>query len=137
MKIYTYNRISNKLIGKLDNSSETLYNKIFAFFIPLFVILVIYWYEFNIQLNNLILFSLFFFHQFAIHKTNTLKNRNLSALANYKGYLDPAFLASINSFWLEFPPTSPTAHYTLAIIYAIMMFVGITGNALVIYMFAR
>ncbi|XP_046429454.1 melanopsin-like isoform X1 [Neodiprion fabricii] len=45
--------------------------------------------------------------------------------------------SSFNTHWLKFPPPSPAAYYTLAVLYAIIMVFGICGNAFAIYMFLR
>lgn len=63
--------------------------------------------------------------------------RNYSALSNFKGHLDPELVDSINPFWLDFPPAAPGTHYTLGAIYSIMMVLGLSGNALVIFMYIR
>lgn len=63
--------------------------------------------------------------------------RNITALGNFKGTITESFLKKINPHWLYYPPQSPTAHYVLATVYFIMMLFGLTGNALVIFLFIK
>lgn len=53
------------------------------------------------------------------------------------GFFNDDYLLKINLFWLQFPPPSPSSHYFLAILYAIIMTVGVTGNFLVLIMYLR
>lgn len=53
------------------------------------------------------------------------------------GYFSEEFLHKINPYWMRFPPPDPQSHYALAIIYAVVMTIGVTGNSLVICMFIR
>lgn len=62
---------------------------------------------------------------------------NITALGNFKGTITESFLKKINPHWLKYPPQTARAHYTLAIIYFIMMIFGLTGNALVIFIFIK
>lgn len=71
--------------------------------------------------------KMFFFHSHRIY----------FSLSSYHGYLDPLFVESINEHWVRFPPPKPWEHYTLAIILACIMVVGLIGNALVVGMFLR
>ncbi|XP_070499438.1 opsin, ultraviolet-sensitive [Chironomus tepperi] len=62
---------------------------------------------------------------------------NITALGNFKGTISESFLKKINPHWLKYPPQPPNYHYALAIIYFIMMIFGLTGNALVIFIFIK
>lgn len=53
------------------------------------------------------------------------------------GFFDDDYLMKINLFWLKFPPPSESSHYLLAILYAIIMTVGVIGNFLVLVMYLR
>lgn len=64
-------------------------------------------------------------------------HRNYSALSNFKGYLDPDFISSINPFWLQFPPPTSQQHYFIGAIHIILMIIGCFGNAFVLFMFAK
>lgn len=66
-----------------------------------------------------------------------MNSKNMTALANFKGEMTESFLKKINPHWLYFPPQTPTAHYILATIYFFMMLFGLTGNALVIFLFIK
>ncbi|XP_071440040.1 opsin-2-like [Hetaerina americana] len=46
-------------------------------------------------------------------------------------------LLFINPHWLQFPPPEPMSHYVLAVLYTILMTIGVSGNFLVIFMFCR
>ncbi|KAG5677936.1 hypothetical protein PVAND_007650 [Polypedilum vanderplanki] len=70
-------------------------------------------------------------------ETMTMSNISLLALTNFIGTIDGNFLKRINTHWLKFPPQPPSAHYTLATIYFIMAMFGLTGNALVIFLFIK
>lgn len=47
------------------------------------------------------------------------------------------YLLKISSHWLKFSPPSKSSHYALAVLYVVIMVMGVGGNALVIYMFSR
>lgn len=53
------------------------------------------------------------------------------------GYFTEDYLHVISKHWLQFPPAHHGSHYILAVLYAIIMTVGVTGNFLVIFMFLR
>lgn len=53
------------------------------------------------------------------------------------GYFTEDYLHVISKHWLQFPPASHSSHYVLAVLYALIMSVGVTGNFLVIFMFLR
>lgn len=53
------------------------------------------------------------------------------------GLFTDEYLKRINTHWLKFPPPYPATHYSLAVLYAVIMLFGLTGNALVIFMFIR
>lgn len=53
------------------------------------------------------------------------------------GYFTRDYLTIVNPHWLRFAPRPKWQHYALAISYMVIMFVGVTGNFLVIYLFAR
>ncbi|XP_050520533.1 opsin, ultraviolet-sensitive-like [Daktulosphaira vitifoliae] len=53
------------------------------------------------------------------------------------GFYTDDYIKLINKYWFKFPPTSPFAHYTMAILYTIITAVGCFGNALVIIMYIR
>ena len=54
-----------------------------------------------------------------------------------EGYFTEQYLYSINPHWLQFPPPPPVNHYVLALLYCVIMVIGMTGNALVVFMFVR
>lgn len=62
---------------------------------------------------------------------------NITALDNFKGNISDSFKKSINAHWLNSPPQTPAMHYAFAIVFFFMAVFGLTGNALVIYIFAR
>jgi len=43
----------------------------------------------------------------------------------------------IDPHWAKFPPVNPMWHYVLGIIYIMLLFVGITGNGMVIWLFMK
>ncbi|XP_028171610.1 opsin, ultraviolet-sensitive-like [Ostrinia furnacalis] len=47
------------------------------------------------------------------------------------------YLMLINSHWLRFPPPDPAINYALGALYVLMMVVGCTGNALVLFMYIK
>lgn len=53
------------------------------------------------------------------------------------GFFTEDFLELVDTLWLQHPPQSPLAHYSLAGAYSAIMVAGVSGNALVIYMFIR
>nr|BAQ54697.1 opsin, rhodopsin-7 like [Sympetrum frequens] len=53
------------------------------------------------------------------------------------GLYNDDYLLLINSHWLGFPPPRPSSHYILAVLYTVVMVVGVSGNLLVIFMFCR
>lgn len=53
------------------------------------------------------------------------------------GYYDDDFLTMINPHWLSFEPPTEEAYYVLAVLYAIIMVVGVSGNILVMFMYLR
>lgn len=53
------------------------------------------------------------------------------------GLFSDDYINRINAHWLKFPPPDKSTHYLLAALYGIIMLVGFTGNALVIFMFTR
>nr|BAQ54717.1 opsin, rhodopsin-7 like [Orthetrum albistylum] len=53
------------------------------------------------------------------------------------GLYNDDYLLLINSHWLGFPPPRPSSHYILAVLYTVVMVVGVSGNFLVIFMFCR
>lgn len=53
------------------------------------------------------------------------------------GYFTEDYLHVISKHWLQFPPAHHSSHYILAVLYALIMTVGVTGNFLVIFMFLR
>nr|BAQ54814.1 opsin, rhodopsin-7 like [Tanypteryx pryeri] len=53
------------------------------------------------------------------------------------GLYNDEYLLLINPHWLTFPPPRPSSHYILAVLYMVVMFVGVSGNFLVIFMFCR
>lgn len=53
------------------------------------------------------------------------------------GYFTEDYLHVISKHWLQFPPAHHGSHYILAVLYALIMTVGVTGNFLVIFMFLR
>nr|BAQ54849.1 opsin, rhodopsin-7 like [Anax parthenope] len=55
---------------------------------------------------------------------------------NHGLYTDD-YILLINPHWLGFPPPRPISHYILAVLYAIVMIIGVSGNFLVIFMFCR
>ncbi|XP_065361768.1 opsin, ultraviolet-sensitive [Calliphora vicina] len=46
-------------------------------------------------------------------------------------------ISRINPFWLTFEPPSDTSYYVMGTLYMIIFVFGVTGNGLVVYMFAR
>lgn len=53
------------------------------------------------------------------------------------GFYDDAYLAKINSHWLQFAPADPIVHKILAFCYTIICLLGCGGNLLVIFMCIR
>lgn len=53
------------------------------------------------------------------------------------GYFTEDYLHVISRHWLQFPPANHSSHYILAVLYTLIMTVGVTGNFLVIFMFLR
>lgn len=53
------------------------------------------------------------------------------------GLFEEDYINNINIHWLTFPPPKKSNHYILAVMYAIIMVVGMTGNVLVIALFVR
>lgn len=53
------------------------------------------------------------------------------------GWFQEDYLYIINAHWLQFPPPSKASHYTLAVVYVFVLTAGISGNALVIFMFFK
>nr|BAQ54766.1 opsin, rhodopsin-7 like [Macromia amphigena] len=53
------------------------------------------------------------------------------------GLYSDDYLFLINPHWLGFPPPRPSSHYILAVLYTVVMVVGVSGNFLVIFMFCR
>lgn len=53
------------------------------------------------------------------------------------GYFTEDYLKLINKHWLQFHPPHHRSHYILAVLYTVIMTVGVTGNCLVIFMFIR
>ncbi|KAK9879339.1 hypothetical protein WA026_004190 [Henosepilachna vigintioctopunctata] len=53
------------------------------------------------------------------------------------GYFVEDYIDKINPYWLQFEPASRFSHFTLGVIYAILMIVGLCGNFMVIFMFLR
>nr|BAQ54741.1 opsin, rhodopsin-7 like [Somatochlora uchidai] len=53
------------------------------------------------------------------------------------GLYNDDYLLLINPHWLGFPPPRPSSHYILAVLYTVVMVVGVSGNFLVIFMFCR
>lgn len=53
------------------------------------------------------------------------------------GWFKEDYLYIINAHWLQFPPPSKASHYTLAVVYIFVLTAGISGNALVIFMFFK
>lgn len=50
---------------------------------------------------------------------------------------DRELLCVVNPHWLTFDPPSTLCHILLALIYLVLMAVGVVGNGLVIYLFVR
>ncbi|CAD7082265.1 unnamed protein product [Hermetia illucens] len=59
------------------------------------------------------------------------------ALRDFQGDLDMEYIKLINPFWLKFDPPSQRAHYTLGALYILLLVIGFSGNAFVIFMFLR
>ncbi|KAI8120873.1 ultraviolet-sensitive, Opsin [Lucilia cuprina] len=59
------------------------------------------------------------------------------ALKGFRGSYDYKMIARINPFWLTFEPPSDTSYYIMGTLYTIIFVFGVTGNGLVIYMFAK
>lgn len=55
----------------------------------------------------------------------------------YYGLFKEDFLLKINSHWLKFSPPNEKTHYSLAVLYLIIMTLGMFGNALVVFMISR
>lgn len=53
------------------------------------------------------------------------------------GWFKEDYLYIINAHWLQFPPPSKASHYTLAVVYIFVLTAGMSGNALVIFMFFK
>ncbi|KAK5650064.1 hypothetical protein RI129_001093 [Pyrocoelia pectoralis] len=53
------------------------------------------------------------------------------------GFFDESYIKSINVHWLQFLPPHRRNHYILAVLYIIIMTVGLVGNILVISIFLR
>ncbi|XP_013190166.1 opsin, ultraviolet-sensitive-like [Amyelois transitella] len=54
-----------------------------------------------------------------------------------KGLYTNDYLVLINSHWLHFPPPDPSVNYVLGSLYIVMMAVGCSGNAYVLFMYLR
>lgn len=54
----------------------------------------------------------------------------------YRLYSDE-YLTLINPHWLRFAPPAPAVNYALGALYVLMMLVGCTGNALVLFMYFK
>lgn len=59
------------------------------------------------------------------------------ALKAFRGSYDYRMIARINPFWLTFEPPSEASYYVMGTLYMIIFGFGVTGNGLVLYMFAR
>lgn len=53
------------------------------------------------------------------------------------GFFSEDFLTMMNLHWLTFPPPDKVNHYVLAGLYIVIMLMGLSGNALVIFMYLR
>ncbi|KAB0801817.1 hypothetical protein PPYR_04003 [Photinus pyralis] len=53
------------------------------------------------------------------------------------GFFDENYIKSINVHWLQFLPPNQINHYALAVLYVIIMIIGLVGNILVIAIFIR
>ncbi|KAL4716659.1 hypothetical protein ACJJTC_008294 [Scirpophaga incertulas] len=53
------------------------------------------------------------------------------------GFYTDEYLPLINRHWLRFPPPDPAINYVLGTLYIVMMIVGCSGNALVLYMYFK
>lgn len=51
--------------------------------------------------------------------------------------MDEQFLGQISLVWLQADPPTPRAHTVMAYLYILMMAVGFTGNAFVLFMFLK
>lgn len=69
--------------------------------------------------------------------TNKFKNVYPIHLWIEHGFFEENYLSEFNLHWLQFSPPSKISHYSLAILYVIIMATGMCGNALVIFMFIR
>ncbi|CRL06422.1 CLUMA_CG019491, isoform A [Clunio marinus] len=70
-------------------------------------------------------------------RTVSKKLIRFPALEYFNENISEQFLNKINQHWLNSPPQPPSSHYILATIYGAMILFGITGNALVIFLFVR
>lgn len=53
------------------------------------------------------------------------------------GFYNDDYMPLINKYWFNFVPPSPSSHYIIGLVYAIMMVFGCFGNALVIFMYIK
>ncbi|KAF5282087.1 hypothetical protein FQR65_LT14405 [Abscondita terminalis] len=53
------------------------------------------------------------------------------------GFFDESYISSINIHWLQFLPPHKTNHYILAVLYLVIMLIGLIGNIFVISIFVR
>ncbi|KAL1139635.1 hypothetical protein AAG570_006613 [Ranatra chinensis] len=53
------------------------------------------------------------------------------------GMFTDDYMKLINRHWLLFPPPHPNSHYTMAVVYTILMFMGVSGNFLNIFIIIR
>nr|BAQ54908.1 opsin, rhodopsin-7 like [Ischnura asiatica] len=65
------------------------------------------------------------------------KSRWPTQLWKDHGTYTDEYLLLINPHWLQFPPPSQISYYVLAVLYTILMTLGVSGNCLVIFMFCR
>lgn len=54
-----------------------------------------------------------------------------------EGFFEDDHLLDIECHWMEFKPTRPIVHFLLAMIYAIVFFIGSLSNTLAIYIIIR
>ncbi|XP_026482135.1 opsin, ultraviolet-sensitive-like [Ctenocephalides felis] len=65
------------------------------------------------------------------------KRANPLNLWRQYGFFEDSYLDNINQHWLSFPPAGKLQHRILAIIYAVIMVIGLIGNSLELLLFVR
>lgn len=63
--------------------------------------------------------------------------RNYTSISGFKDEIDEEFLNQISLVWLTATPPSPQAQHVMAILYTLMMILGVSGNAFVLFMFCK